>query len=58
MPTPKWFKWTGGDCPVVSRVELEFRNGNKIKTDTPRREDWDWQANDPDNDIVAYRVMT
>lgn len=53
----KWFKWKGGECPVTCRVELEFRNGNKFKTDKPQREDWEHFDKDPSNDIVAYRVM-
>lgn len=58
MPSVKWFKWTGGECPVTCRVELEFRNGHKFKTNYPQREDWEWFENDPDNDIVAYRLVS
>lgn len=55
-----WIEWGGGPCPAPrwSSVEMMARNGTIWTRDDPQNEDWAHEPNDPDMDIIAYRVVT
>lgn len=48
--------WHGGECPCTGQVvELEFRNGNLLRTHVPEREDWEHLGQD--DDIKGWRAV-
>lgn len=55
-----WVRWTGGkrpDLPLDTVVQVRFRPG-QVSPDRCRVEDWFWEHDRSDSDIVAYRVVT
>ncbi len=52
-----WIEFGGGQCPISEDryIEVKFRN-DEIESGYALNYDWEWMADDADNDIVAYRI--
>lgn len=55
----EWIDWSGGKCPVSSNIktEVKYRTGETYVWDDATMEDWLHYADDPEMDIVAYRIV-
>lgn len=52
-----WIEWGGGKCPVDSSVMIEpkLRSGKIMPSEIAVY--WNWQHQEWDGDIIAYRVI-
>ena len=55
-----WIEWHGGECPVdrLATVDLRFVDGYVLKNRLAEDYDWTWETEEPECNIVAYRVVT
>lgn len=53
-----WIPWTGGGQPVPdgTKVEVEGRDGGTDISDA-KYINWQWDKDDPETDILSYRVL-
>lgn len=59
---PRYIAWRGGQCPVPpeAMVDVVFRCGdmdNKNNEYEAQEWLWDWEFEEPDYHIIAYRVL-
>ncbi len=60
-----WIEWKGGECPVPigTNVQIRYRTGDDDPEPSPvnawmaNHAIWEHNADNPKNDIIAYRVL-
>lgn len=55
-------RWDGrgadDDGPVFIRIEILYRNGEKIIAKDPGAYSWSWFKEENEDDIIGYRIVS